>query len=74
MNVLDSYKDDPAIPERLREALAQNGKALQYFAAMTEKDRTELCRKAEKIVDPAAMTALVDSIVGHEFGHPPYQL
>ena len=74
MTVRDSYKDDPSVPERLREALSQNGKALEFFAAMTEKDRARFCRKAEKLADPAAMSALVDSLVGHEHGHPPCQL
>ena len=33
-DILDSYKDDKALPERFREALCRNGKALEYFAAM----------------------------------------
>ncbi len=71
--ILDSYKDDKALPERFREALCQNGKALEYFAAMTEPERQRVCKKAEKCHSRKDMQSLVDSIVGHEFGHPPYQ-
>ena len=74
MDSRDSYKDDPAVPERLREALAQNGAALDEVAAMTEEERRTLYVRAEAVSDPAEMVALVNSVVGSQIGHPPYQL
>ena len=72
-DILDSYKDDKALPERFREALCRNGKALEYLAAMSAEERRQVCQRAENCRSRKDMELLVDGIVGHEFGHPPYQ-
>ena len=74
MSVMDSYRRDPALPLSLREALERNGKALEFYAALTPADRKRICREARRDPRPEAVSSLVDGLVGWEQGHPPYQL
>ena len=74
MNTMDNYHDDESLPEGFREALGRNGKAVQYWCALTPEKRRELLRQVEKLADPGEIKAFVDGMVGWEKGHPPYQL
>ena len=54
-------------------ALNRNAAAKELVRAMDRKRRRELERQARDI-PPEAMDAFVDSLLGSQEGHPPYQL
>jgi len=74
MAVIDEYYEDENLPEGFREALSKNGKALQFWCAMTEQERQQRLGEVKKLRAPQEIEEYVNEIVGWEKGHPPYQL
>ncbi len=68
---MDDYGE---MPVGFGMVLAQNGKALEYYAAMTPGQRQSVLDKARHIRSAEEMRNYVNSLVGWEEGHPPYQL
>ena len=73
MDVMNEYYHDESLPEGFREALGKNGKALQYWSAMTPQERQERTRAVSRLSRPEEIEAYVNDMVGWEIGHPPYQ-
>ena len=74
MNHMDNDPGDSRLPQSLRDALHQNGKALEFYNALTPAEQKRICREAKRNPRPEAVSALVNGLVGWEEGHPPYQL
>ena len=74
MNQMDAYYGDSRLPQSLRDALSRNGKALQFYTALTPAEQKRICREARRDPRPEAVNAIVNGLVGWEEGHPPYQL
>ena len=74
MNTMDNYHDDESMPEGFREALGQNGKAVEYWCGLTPEQRRNVLQRVSVLTDPDDIKSFVDGFVGWEMGHPPYQL
>ena len=61
------------LPEGFREALNKNAKALEYWAAMTPRERQVRTQAVSRLTKPEEIEAYVNDLVGWEMGHPPYQ-
>ena len=56
------------------QALTENAAAIERFDAMTADEKRAVIERARKIETIQEMKAYIDSLVGWEKGHPPYQL
>ena len=56
------------------QALSENAEAMLRFDAMTETEKRAVLARARKIESMDEMKAYIDTLVGCEKGHPPYQL
>ena len=66
----DEWTGDTAF----EQALNRNAAAKLMVMTMSEGRREELRRRARGVQSPAEMDAFVDSLLGAQNGHPPYQL
>ncbi len=74
MTNMDRNEHGPLLPQPLRDALGQNGKAMEFYSALTPAEQRRICREVRRNPRPEAVSALVNGLVGWEEGHPPYQL
>ena len=56
------------------QALSENAEAMLCFDAMTEAEKRTVLARAQTIDTMGEMKAYIDTLVGCEKGHPPYQL
>jgi|GEM_PF-923513 len=55
-------------------ALTENAAAQRVYETMTPEDREKLRRRVAEASSPDQLREIVDSMVGSQPGHPPYQL
>lgn len=73
-DIMDDYRRDGALPEGLREALGKNGKALQYWSAMTAQQRQQAVEEVRALQGPREIEEYVNELVGWQKGHDPREL
>ena len=61
-------------PASFGEALVGNAEALMRFEAMTEEEKRKTLMEARALHTPEEYRRYVDSMVGWQEGHGPYQL
>ena len=72
---MDMKRSDEWMPDTaFEQALDRNAAAKLLVMAMGERRREELRQRARGVQSPAEMDAFVDSLLGGQSGHPPYQL
>ena len=74
MDIMDEYYHDKRLPEGFREALGKNGKALEYWSAMTPEERRRRTQAIQGLHSAREIEEYVNAMVGWEVGHPPFQL
>ncbi len=70
---MEEIRLDPRLPEGFRECLQKNGKALEWWSALTERERERRLREIRPLRG-GELEDYVNGMVGMEKGHPPYDL
>ena len=65
---------DGRISDEFHRALTENAAAQALYEAMDEKSREKLRQRAGRARSREELKEIIDSAVGWQTGHPPYQL